>query len=204
MDNDPRPIALDELLCEQQHRLRNMAAVIRSVSQRTAVHSLDFPDFQARFDGRLGAIVRAYTGLARTAANGVDLSEMISDALLENAPGATNWMVEGPPVRLSPSLTEMMALVVHELALEAAISGPLGQPGGSVAVQWQTSGPYNDLLHFRWAEEGPERRQISRGFTFVRELLERALPYQFDAETSIAMDAAVLEVKVAVKLVRAG
>lgn len=172
----------ERLLLELQHRVKNMAAVIRAIARKTAESSDDLGDFRARFDGRLGALVRAHAAMSRTTEEGVDLEEIIRDALLENAPAASNWSVDGPNVRLAPSLTETLALVFHELAVEAALAGALNGSDGRVAVTWSVQGPDDGRLVLDWREDGAPDRRVPEGFAFCRELLDRALPYQFSAQ----------------------
>ena len=63
--------------------------------------------------------------------------------------------VKGEPVVVGGSFAQMFALVVHELATNAAKHGSLSTPRGHVIIGWKIdrSGP-EALLSFSWAERG--------------------------------------------------
>lgn len=190
---------IDGFLSRIQHRFKNMAAVIRSIAGRTGAHSADIIEFQSRFDGRLGALVRANAIMARTTDQGVDLSELIGDSLIENAPAARNWRANGPPVHLTAPLVEMAALVIHELAVESSVSGSLGRDETDLEVQWRLT-ENGSVLHFEWVEPGRGGRPLSEGFAFARELLEQALPYQFGAAARVQVSGAGLVISLEIPL----
>lgn len=173
------------LILELQHRLKNLAAVIRTIARKTIASSQDLQDFQGRFEGRLSALVRAHSAMSRTTENGVDLEEIVTDALIDAAPGTSNWSVSGPRLRLQPALTETMALVFHELALEAAVAGVLSDQVGALHVSWSVTPGNPDALELNWREEGRSERTAPTDFAFANELLQSALPYQFGIRSTL-------------------
>jgi two-component sensor histidine kinase len=71
---------------------------------------------------------------------------------------AARARVEGPPVFAGAPFAQMFALVVHELATNAAKYGSLSQTSGRVIVTWQIrDGEGGEpQLAFSWAErDGP-------------------------------------------------
>ncbi len=52
------------LTSELQHRVKNILAVVRSITSRTLESSHDLDDFSARFDGRLQTLARTQAVLA--------------------------------------------------------------------------------------------------------------------------------------------
>jgi two-component sensor histidine kinase len=181
-------VEAERLLLELQHRVKNIAAVVRSLVRRTAQTSRDLEDFQVRFDGRLGALVRAHAAMARTAHSGLDLQELISDTLQENAPASKQWRVAGPDVRLNARVAETLALLIHELAVEAVARGSLLAVPGELAVTWTVPTDGRALM-LEWRESGLASRVPPEDFELGRELLDRALPYQFGARTSLEVEA---------------
>jgi two-component sensor histidine kinase len=101
------------------------------------------------------------------------LGDIVRDQLASFAGSIT---IEGPPILLKPSAAQSFALVVHELATNAAKHGALSRPGGRVSIRWdiQRNGAA-DALHFTWQERGgpPISRPARRGFGTV--LLEHAI-----------------------------
>jgi two-component sensor histidine kinase len=89
-------------------------------------------------------------------------------------------------VHLGPSLAQGFALIVHELATNAAKHGALSAEQGSVNVQWQVDLAADETsLSFKWQESGgpPAVAPKHKGFGTV--LLERAVascgdPPRFD------------------------
>lgn len=185
----------ERLVLELQHRVKNMAAVVRGIARRTAETSFDLDEFQARFDGRLAALVRAHAANARTTLAGVDLEEIVAETLLENALARDNWRIEGPPVRLELSLVETLSLLIHELAVESALHGALGEPEGRLVVSWAAS---DGRLALTWREQGLADRQPPEDFEFAQELLDQGLAYQFEGSSELRVEptglACVIEV----------
>ena len=165
---------------DYQHRLRNLLAVIRSVVRRTAAASTDVEHFATVLDGRLGAIARVQSALARVPDGGVTLHSLLADELLAHAAHeGREATLSGPPVRLRGKPAETLALFIHELTLNAVTTGALSAMPGRLAVEWQalTSG---ELL-LTWLESGadPGRTGVR---SFGREFGEDMLAYDLGAQ----------------------
>jgi two-component sensor histidine kinase len=85
-------------------------------------------------------------------------------------------------------------MALHELLTNAVKYGALRQPNGHLTVRWRqvTLESGKPWLHLDWKESGvkmpssgAEPKRSGQG----RELIERVLPYQFDAQTTFAMEA---------------
>jgi two-component sensor histidine kinase len=84
--------------------------------------------------------------------------------------------LEGPPVFINAGLAQGFALIVHELATNAAKYGALTTPSGNISVRWSLdAGGEKPLITFTWQEQGgpPAYPPDRRGFGTV--LLERAV-----------------------------
>src|SRR4029079_19061985 len=89
------------LLAELQHRVKNILAVVRSVSNRTAEQAETLEDFTAHFDGRLSAMGRTQNILVRTAEGGVDLAELVHEELVGHGAHYNEQVdVSGPEIKL--------------------------------------------------------------------------------------------------------
>jgi hypothetical protein len=64
--------------------------------------------------------------------------------------------LDGPPVRLAAAAVQPLAMVLHELATNAAKHGALSAPGGRVEVRWRAGrrGEDDGMLRLRWTETG--------------------------------------------------
>jgi two-component sensor histidine kinase len=173
-----RRLALREL----DHRLRNVLAVAQSVFRCTASLSPDKKHLVEAFNGRLDALARASTLLRLERAQGADLAAIVRTALEPFAEGR-QFMLEGAGLLLTPQVTRVLSLALNELVTNAAKHGALSALDGRVAVHWHLEDPRRVVLE--WREEGgpPVRSPRRRGFG--RELIERVLSYELDAQVDL-------------------
>jgi two-component sensor histidine kinase len=84
--------------------------------------------------------------------------------------------IEGPSVFLKASVAQGFALIVHELATNAAKHGALANNAGRVSVRWTLDSSREEpIVSFDWMESGgpPTTPPERRGFGMV--LLEKAI-----------------------------
>jgi two-component sensor histidine kinase len=63
--------------------------------------------------------------------------------------------VKGPSIFLKPSAVQSFAMVLHELATNAAKYGAFSVPQGSLSLNWYTRpGPIEKELCLHWQEKG--------------------------------------------------
>ena len=169
---------------ELQHRTKNLLAVILSIagaSLKGGGHGHD------AFIERLHALAKAQDLLMESDGQGVLMHDLVHTVL--SGFGA-RVSLDGPSVRLTPNAAQGFALVIHELATNAAKYGALSVDNGRVAAAWSLHADgVEPELHFRWQERGgpavlPPRK---RGFGTV--LLEHAVAstdrppiFSYDAE----------------------
>jgi PAS domain S-box-containing protein len=176
------------ILAELQHRTRNLLAVVQSIARQTVRSSASLGEFKEEYERRLRALGRVQGLLARNDHHSIDLRELIDMELhahgVDEASGRIS--VQGPPVVLSASAAQVLALAFHELATNAVKYGALRQPAGKLAVTWQADDARDQqMARIEWREseieipEGPKRKG------YGSELIERALPYQLGAKTRL-------------------
>jgi two-component system CheB/CheR fusion protein len=172
----------DRALTDFQHRVKNLMAIVRSIARRTAETSSSQEDFAEHFDGRLAALTRTFSIGARTGAFDIDLDELVREELLSHAAG-DRATVDGPPLRLSQNAAEALGMAIHELAVNAVKYGALTGTGAELMIRWAMD---EDGLKLEWRETGVaavDSKPARRGFG--REWIERGLPYQLGAQTSL-------------------
>jgi two-component sensor histidine kinase len=110
------------LVAELDHRVKNALATVSSVVSQTAVGTRSVASFVAALDGRI-----------RSMRQGISLMELIRHEL---APYATrrNTKINGPEIGLRPEAGQAMAMVLHELATNAAKYGALSTKKGRVSI----------------------------------------------------------------------
>src|SRR5262249_46768664 len=100
--------------------------------------------------------------------------------------------LDGPTgVPLRSGTVQMLAMVLHELTTNAIKHGALKQPNGHLTIRWWQTLAENGKpwLHLDWKESGVAIPPVGTGTGHGRELIERALPYQFGAQTTFDLEA---------------
>jgi PAS domain S-box-containing protein len=152
------------LMRELAHRGKNLLAVVQSIASRSLSGNVTLAQARAAFQGRLQALARTYGTLTDEAFEGASLEELVRGELEAFADRAT---VAGPAIMLTARAAQTLALVVHELATNAAKYGALSAAGGRLSVAWSVTGD-GDLRIFRldWTERNGPAAQApgTRGF----------------------------------------
>ncbi len=146
------------LVQELDHRLKNLFAVAAGMVNLTARTAQTPAEMAAALNGRLLAMSRAHN-LIRSAVRArlnegesAAVRELVAVVLEPHLPVQRDGVViEGPPLRAGPKATTSLALVLHELATNAAKYGALSAPQGALAVTWEEDDSH---LALRWSESG--------------------------------------------------
>jgi PAS domain S-box-containing protein len=188
---------LHVLVAELQHRTRNLISVVGATVQTTLKASNTFDDFKASFQDRIEALGRVQGLLFRMKED----DRVTFDELIETELSAQSIRVgEGGPVILDgpkgvplrSRTVQTLAMVLHELSTNAIKYGALKQSNGHLSVRWRLQRMEEDgkpWLKLDWKESGVDMPPLPHRTGQGRELIERALPYQFDARTTFAMEA---------------
>jgi two-component sensor histidine kinase len=163
---------------EVDHRAKNALAVVQSIVGLTRN---DNPaEFRAAVTGRIAAMARAHTLLAREGWDGAELCELLDEELAPHRVSQAPERVTlgGPRAGLAAGAAQPLAMALHELATNAAKYGALSTPEGRVAITWKASDEAG--LTLRWTETGGPRLvapPTRRGFgsSVVRSTVERQL-----------------------------
>lgn len=177
------------LVAELQHRTRNLIGVIRSIAIQTMATTGPTQVFLDRFGDRLSALSRVQGLLSRAEQEPITLRALLLlelDALA--ADGSAEITLEGPSVRIRPTLVQTLALGLHELATNARKYGALSGSGGRLTIRWHLhEAPPMRHLMIEWREEGLVRGaagEPEHQGGYGRRLIERALPYSLGAQTT--------------------
>jgi PAS domain S-box-containing protein len=148
------------LLREVDHRAMNALALVQGfvrLSRRDTVER-----FAQSVDGRVQVLARTHTMLARTRWADVTLEHVLNDELGARGEGRAHF--DGPTVLVSAERVQPLALLIHELASNAALHGALAQPDGRLEVTWRRgAGP--GMVDMAWRELGaPVQAPAAAGF----------------------------------------
>jgi PAS domain S-box-containing protein len=173
------------LMAELDHRVKNVLARVAVVAVASREGSRSMDDFVKTLDGRIQSMATAHSLLSQSRWQGVNLPDLVRNQL---APYATagNLAIRGPDVMLSAAATQAMAMVLHELATNAAKHGALSALDGRVSVSWdrRPNGCAGENLVLVWREVGgpPVTANIPSGYgtTLIRNLVPHELGGKVD------------------------
>jgi PAS domain S-box-containing protein len=171
-----RAIERERLLArEVDHRSKNLLMIVQAILRLTP--ATDISQYARAIEDRIHALSRVHDLLAKNRWEGAHLDVLVREelaAFLSARPGKVQ--VSGPPVRLKPEAAQGIAMVLHELATNAAKYGALSADSGALSVAWTADG---DSLRLTWTERGgPPVEPPSRhgfGSTLLRGTIERQL-----------------------------
>ncbi|MBI0539514.1 PAS domain S-box protein [Roseomonas sp. KE2513] len=182
------------LLAELQHRVRNIMALLRSITNRTGDRAESVPEYRDLMMGRLLAFARVQALLTRTANVSIGIASIVHDEVSVQAQHEGQYLLDGPDVALSPKASEVLTLAIHELATNAVKYGAFSAPAGRVTVRWSTFEKRGrPWLTFDWTEEGAPARPLPapgaparRGFG--SELIEGRIPYELRGRGQVTIE----------------
>jgi PAS domain S-box-containing protein len=102
------------LMAELDHRVKNVLARVAVVTMSTRQGSGSRDEFVRTLDGRIQSMATAHSLLSQSRWHGVSLPDLVRNQLAPYATDA-NMTISGADVMLSPSATQAVAMVLHEL-----------------------------------------------------------------------------------------
>ena len=158
-----RKLTVEELT----HRLKNKIATIQSI---ISFQLRDDPQTREAIIGRLSALSATDDLILEAQGQGARLRQIL---VAELGPYEVSRItIAGPVILLSPKLATTMALLVHELATNAAKYGALSRATGQVAISWSLC---DGRLNFEWRERGGPVVSTPTKTGFGMRLLSQAL-----------------------------
>jgi PAS domain S-box-containing protein len=161
------------LIDELNHRVKNTLATIQSLAAQTM---RDKDGDEREFEGRLLALSRVHDQLTRQAWEWADFEQIARDTFVPyGGAGSGRVTISGPSVRLNSRTSLALAMVLHELANNAAQHGALSASDGHVTLAWQTAG---GKLLIDWRETGGPAVTLPKRRGFGARLVERAVAHE--------------------------
>jgi PAS domain S-box-containing protein len=149
------------LVRELNHRVKNLFAVTSSMIVLSARSASTPQELANNISGRINALARAHdlilprasgqTGSMDESTTLEVLLQKILSPYLSSQEEPGRLVVNGPAVVVGTRTIPRLALVLYELATNAAKYGALSAPEGSVHVTWTTR---DDALVMVWEERG--------------------------------------------------
>lgn len=157
---------------EQNHRMKNLLAIVQAIASQSAVRSADLKSFRTIFSQRLHALSRSMEVMAQKGGRGALISELVRRQLEPFGDiDGIRIAASGPALHLNQDAAQAVGLALHELATNATKHGALSVPQGSAIVRWELGRGEQGNACFRliWLERnGPKvSPPMHQGFGFV-------------------------------------
>ncbi len=191
----------DLLLREKDHRVKNLFSIVGGVVSLSARSAATPAEMATTIQGRLGALAGAHRlirprhHVSQPVQRETVLDELIRAILSPYIePGAAERVViSGPATPVGGDAVTSLALVMHELATNAAKYGAFSTSGGGVHISWTAK---KGRLALTWRESGgpivsgpPEREG------FGSQLARRSVAGQLDGRLAFEWKASGLIVR---------
>ena len=159
--------------------MKNTLATVSAVVSQTTQGSRSASDFAAVLEGRLRSMAATHELLGARQWQGVSLTELVQREL---APYALHSNTElcGPEVMLRAETGQAMAMVLHELATNAAKYGALSSKEGRVSIRWDWRLNGRPLrLVLEWQERGGPPVIAPGKPSYGTSTIRNLIPYEF-------------------------
>lgn len=171
------------LIAELNHRVRNILALIRALMSQSRREEGSVGDIVDTLESRVKALASAHDMLTAENWSPTPLRTLF-EVELQAYMSATRQRItmEGPEVNVLPAAIPIMALVIHELATNAAKYGALSD-SGTVALDWHFDSDGNLLL--TWREKGGPAVQTPQRRGFGTTIVTTSIPHELGGEASV-------------------
>jgi PAS domain S-box-containing protein len=147
---------------EAEHRSKNLLA---NVLATVKLSQSDTPEgLKQAIEGRIQALANVHSLFVQTRWIGAELSMIARQELAPYEKDEARARIHGPQVLLEPNAAQSIAVILHELATNAAKYGALSVAKGQVDLGW--SHESDGRLELRWTETGgpPVQMPTREGF----------------------------------------
>jgi PAS domain S-box-containing protein len=180
------------LIDELNHRVKNTLATVQSLAAQTLRGSEATAKARDDFNARLFALSKAHDQLSRAGWRSADFQSIVEGIFAPyRIQGGNQVRLTGPSVRLPPNAALLLAMIIHELATNAAKYGALSAASGMLDLNWATV-KRDDCRHLviEWRESGgpPVRAPKRRGFG--NRLAHRAITHELNGSAQIMFEPA--------------
>lgn len=171
-------------IAELNHCVRNILALIRSLSRRAQESSSSLESYAKALEQRIAALGAAHDLAANKIEDGISLKFLFETEakpyLSDDFPDQLT--VTGEDYSLRSGLALIFALVAHELVTNCVKYGALSVPTGSIRIH---VADHRHGLTIHWQEDGapPFSPPTRRGFGLS--LIENAMPYELDGDCEL-------------------
>jgi len=157
---------------EAEHRSKNLLATVQATVN---LSQSDTPDgLKNAIEGRIQALANVHSLFAQSRWIGAELSMLATQELSPYCQeNEARVRIDGPEVLLEPNTAQMIAVILHELATNAAKYGALSEDEGGIEVNWSHSS--DGWLTLHWIEMGGPAAKTPTRQGFGHRVIERMI-----------------------------
>ena len=185
------------LVKELNHRVRNILALVKSVSKQTASKEKSIESYVLALEKRITALADVNNMLTESSFGSINLKKILVKELSPFDLSDKNYEIKGPSIELASSVAPIIVLVLHELTTNSAKYGSLSSENGKLTVSWHIS--ENDIFIF-WKEENGPKVTKPKHKGFGRTIIENAIGYEFGGSSLMNFKESGLEVTIQIPL----
>jgi two-component sensor histidine kinase len=171
---------------ELSHRMKNMLAMVQSIATQTMRTATDMNTAKDVLAGRLIALGKSHDLLLGGSLGITSLATLIETALQPHEDRPDRFVCKGPDLNVGAKAAMSLALILHELATNAAKYGALSTREGQVTIAWGITGDVADpTVTLRWSEAGGPPVVPPTRTGFGTRLIGRGLAGNFGGEVAL-------------------
>jgi light-regulated signal transduction histidine kinase (bacteriophytochrome)/CheY-like chemotaxis protein len=176
-------IMIDEL----HHRVRNILALVRSVSRQSKRRYGSLTSYSRALESRIQALAAVHNITSGTRVASVSIQQMIDQEFAPYIlPNVDRLVLSGPDAFLLAEFAPVFSLVIHELVTNAAKYGALSVDDGQVTVSATKTEQGVTLI---WQESGGPAVTPPEERGFGTTLIESAVPHELNGRASLFFEA---------------
>jgi two-component sensor histidine kinase len=178
------------LINELNHRVKNTLMTVQSIATRTLRHAPNHAEARTALEARLIALSRTHNVLTEQKWENAALREIVTQILDPYLPrDRARLDLSGPDLRVKPRAALTLAMVLHELATNAAKYGALSNADGRLSVRWTIAGDaQGPRLRLTWTETGGPEVQVPQRRGFGSSLIERSVAHELRGTGNLDYD----------------
>ncbi len=182
----------DLLVAELNHRVKNILALVQSISRQTKDSAVSLEAYTTAFEKRITALSTAHDLVGGSGLQWARLEDLISSEIKPFLNAKQNISVSGTPIGLRTDVAPIVALVIHELATNSAKHGALSVPDATLDIRWcaEAGG-----MAINWNESnvasGPQPTRRGFGLTMI----EKAIPYECGGDAQVRFESDGIKVR---------
>lgn len=179
IDHDKRQ---NLLMAELNHRVKNTLSLVRSIARQARDSSTSLEQYTVSFERRINALAIAHDLMGGGQKQWVGIRTLLELELRPYTDSGRQIELVGDDIALRADVSPLMALVIHELATNAAKHGALSDTNGSLRVAWRNA---DAGMQFDWHENVPWIYPAPTRRGFGMSLVEQGVPHQLGGECRV-------------------